>query len=193
MKFFSNKRNGFTLIELLMVISIISLLSTIILASLSTARSKSRDATRIASLRQMANALEIYYLNNNYTYPLPSPAGWVYSCPSPGANWIKNGVDTTWSNAIISSQPHDPKESGCVGNGSPFDATLAAGSPTGYAYYSLDGKQYSLVARLENDTQYDIQSTCQKSIANGAYLYSSCGNPNLGWYQYTYYRDSSYK
>jgi prepilin-type N-terminal cleavage/methylation domain-containing protein len=193
MKLFYNNKRGFTLIELLMVISIISLLSTVLISSLASARSKSRDATRIAALRQVANALELYYLNNNFTYPVSSPAGWVYSCPTPGTNWIKNGVDTNWSSGYITIQPHDPKEAGCVGNGSPFDPTVVAGSPTGYAYYSLDGKQYSLVARLENDTQYDIQSTCQRSIANGAYLSSSCGNPNLGWYQYTYYRDSSYK
>jgi len=51
---------GFTLIELLVVISIIGLLSSIILASLSTARAKARDARRKTDVHQIVNALYLY-------------------------------------------------------------------------------------------------------------------------------------
>ncbi len=60
---------GFSLIELLTVISIIALLSTVVLAALSTARKSARDAQRISMLRQMQTALEFYYHDNNTTYP----------------------------------------------------------------------------------------------------------------------------
>ena len=62
-----SKRTGFTLVELLVVISIVSLLSSVVLASLNSARSKSRDARRVADLKQLQLALELYYdANRNY-------------------------------------------------------------------------------------------------------------------------------
>jgi len=59
---------GFTLIELLVVISIISLLSSIVLASLNSARSKARDAKRIADMHQVELAMAQYYDTYGY-YP----------------------------------------------------------------------------------------------------------------------------
>ena len=54
-------QNGFTLIELLVVISIISLLSSIVITSLNSARSKSRDIRRISDLREVRNAMFLCY------------------------------------------------------------------------------------------------------------------------------------
>jgi len=54
-------RRGFTLIELLVVIAIIGMLTSVIIASLSSARVKSRDSRRIADLKQVQIALELYY------------------------------------------------------------------------------------------------------------------------------------
>lgn len=62
------KEQGFTLIELLVVIAIIGLLASVVLASLSTARQKGRDARRIADLREVQTALELYYSDHN-AYP----------------------------------------------------------------------------------------------------------------------------
>ncbi len=64
----SNKNYGFTLIELLVVIAIIGILAAVVLVSLNSARSKSRDARRIADVRQVMTALELFY-NDNNRYP----------------------------------------------------------------------------------------------------------------------------
>ena len=48
---------GFTFIELLVVIAIIGLLATTILARLSSARVKGRDANRVGALQEMAKAI----------------------------------------------------------------------------------------------------------------------------------------
>src|SRR3989338_2157134 len=64
-----NKQKGFTLIELLVVIAIIGILSSVVLASLNTARQRGRDARRISDVKQTQLALELYY-DSNQTYPL---------------------------------------------------------------------------------------------------------------------------
>lgn len=56
---------GFTLIELLVVISIISLLSSVVFASVNSARKKGRDAARVANVKSLKTALELYYDDNN--------------------------------------------------------------------------------------------------------------------------------
>lgn len=65
----SNKnKKGFTLIELLVVIAIIGLLSAIVMASLTNARSQSRDSKRFSELRQIQYALALYF-DKNGLYP----------------------------------------------------------------------------------------------------------------------------
>lgn len=59
---------GFTLIELLVVIAIIGILSSVVLASMNSARKKARDARRQADLKSLQLALESYY-DTASTYP----------------------------------------------------------------------------------------------------------------------------
>ncbi|MFA6995612.1 MAG: prepilin-type N-terminal cleavage/methylation domain-containing protein [Patescibacteria group bacterium] len=61
-------KSGFTLIELLVVIAIIGLLSTISILALNSARARARDAKRVADVKQIQTALEMYY-NDVSTYP----------------------------------------------------------------------------------------------------------------------------
>ena len=65
---------GFTLIELLVVIAIIGILSSVVLASLNSARVKGRDAARISNVKSLETAMELYY-NDNGGYPTSNGSG----------------------------------------------------------------------------------------------------------------------
>lgn len=80
---------GFTLIELLVVVAVIGLLASIAVVALQNTRAEARDTKRIADMRQIYTALEIY--NEQYgEYPPntghglnncggPPPMGWIHS------------------------------------------------------------------------------------------------------------------
>ena len=105
---FTQKQKGFTLIELLVVIAIIGILSSVVLASLNSARQKSRDARRISDLKQLQLALEMSYdADESYPSTASSTAG------------LK-------TDGYIPSVPVDPKDGssysyGAASDGSGYD------------------------------------------------------------------------
>ena len=73
----SSLSSGFTLVELLVVIAIIGVLSTLLLLQLGTARSKARDAKRIADVNQIRSGAELYFDDNGQYPDVPSAANFV--------------------------------------------------------------------------------------------------------------------
>ncbi len=110
-KSIKGSRKGFTLIELLVVIAIIGILSSVVLASLSTARQKSRDAKRISDLGQVQLALELYF-DKVQSYPSTTPticgvAG-ITACASTQAT-AANGYDAAIVGLADTQQKFLPK------------------------------------------------------------------------------------
>ena len=64
---------AFTLIELLVVIAIIGILTALAVVSLQNSRRSARDAKRIADVKQIQIALELYYQDNNSYPPTLNP------------------------------------------------------------------------------------------------------------------------
>lgn len=98
---YPNKK-AFTLIELLVVIAIIGLLSTISIIALNQARAKARDSKRLADIRQIRTALEVYFDKNGH-YP-------TYATLSTRCNTtLDNSLSPLISEGLMSSIPTDPK------------------------------------------------------------------------------------
>jgi len=65
------KKRGFTLIELLVVIAIIGILSGIVIAGLDKARQSARDTRRVADIKNLQLALQLYYVDQSIPqYPV---------------------------------------------------------------------------------------------------------------------------
>jgi prepilin-type N-terminal cleavage/methylation domain-containing protein len=84
---YSSNQKGFTLIELLVVIAIIGVLSTLAIVALGGARAKARDSRRVADIKQLATALELYYADNN-SYPAIITPGEALKSPSGDTTYL---------------------------------------------------------------------------------------------------------
>ncbi|WKZ24506.1 MAG: prepilin-type N-terminal cleavage/methylation domain-containing protein [Patescibacteria group bacterium] len=116
-------KKAFTLIELLVVIAIIGILSTLVVLALGNSRTSARDAKRLNDLKAMANALELYYANNNQ-YPASitpgqplEQGGIVYMSKVPN-----NPIPRTDSNCpdqeyrYLSNSPQNYSIISCIGS-----------------------------------------------------------------------------
>lgn len=108
----NNQRSGFTLIELLIVIAVIGILAGGILTLLNPFEqfAKAQDSERKNTLRELANALERYYIEKGQ-YPIA--VNWFSSEPGDNApNGLGNNGD--WIPGLLASKeitrlPRDPK------------------------------------------------------------------------------------
>lgn len=160
-------KRAFTLIELLVVVAIIALLSSIILASLNTARSKGNDGKRVSDLREVQKALEGYAGDNGGSYP-STGGSWRSQCSSAGAyspQYVAPGLVPNY----ISQFPADPEMNTTAG--------------TCCYYYVSDGTDYDMM-----DFNCSTAGTSNASLASlkdpvytSAWSVSTPGAQGKGW------------
>ena len=142
MSIFFQPRRGFTLIELVVTIAIIGLILSFLVAGLTSARVKSRDAKRIGDIQTIQSALEHYAFGEaGHSYP-----------------------DTIYGNPVFSQYlavtPSDPKgnpynyvKSACLTKGSSDGTSTFApvSDPTTCVRPNQQYGAYGLHALLENN------------------------------------------
>ncbi|MCI0597785.1 type II secretion system GspH family protein [Candidatus Parcubacteria bacterium] len=139
MKFASktDSARGFTLIELLVVIAIIGILSSVVLASLNTARSKGTDAKIQSELRSVAVNAEIYYDNNGNRYQTGSTA--VTSCTAANTLFTSTNPNVVQiiGDLTSASPAYDPV-CGVDATGSAYAISHRLTSPATALYFCVD-------------------------------------------------------
>ncbi|MFA6432219.1 MAG: type II secretion system protein [Candidatus Paceibacterota bacterium] len=97
-----HKSRGFTLIELLVVMSIVSVLSSLIIASMSAARNQAKNARMIESVGQLRNLFEQGWNGNSYTdFAYASDAGSMGFTSVVATNSFTNPKITSTINDIL--------------------------------------------------------------------------------------------
>ena len=119
-------RRGFTLVELLVVIAIISLLSSIVLASLNTARAKGRDAKRISDMQEFRKAVALYY-DDNGKFPQNANLGAGQSIDVATPPAYPSSVMTQLA-PYLKATPIDPLGNSWYGSGGVYQYVTQQGS-----------------------------------------------------------------
>lgn len=147
---------GFTLIELLVVMAILGILATVLVGGFQSAQFRGRDAQRKSDLKQLSNALELFY-NDYGFYPSGDSSGSILACPyssdvSLACKW-GSGIFTDSKTVYFKSMPQDPS----IGQ---------------YFYRVVSGsgnKKFQIFAHLENPKD----SGC---------IGGDCANPGINYY-----------
>ena len=163
----NNKQKGFTLVEMIMVVVIIGILAGVVITviNIPLQQRRSRDARRIADLKMVQSALELYF-SDKRSYPIVSSFDRV--------NTVLNVSLVT--GGYISDLPKDPRDgtqasSGITCGGDTFGKTQHA-----YRYKSdLSGGKYVLMAIMET-TERASESLCKnlRNCQSGSGL--TCGD-----------------
>ncbi len=191
------KKQGFTLIELLVVIAIIGILATLAVVSLQNARKNARDAKRIADVKQMQTALELYF-NDNGQYPTEVTSTIAYgdsiymavvpSAPTPPDGDCAEG-DNTYSYSPAGSENESYEISFCLGgpisnlsSGDKVATPAGIADPSVIIQYTLTliKTGYGSGTVISSPSGINCGSTCSYDFNDGASVVLTADSIDVG-------------
>jgi prepilin-type N-terminal cleavage/methylation domain-containing protein len=174
-------KRAFTLVEILVVVSIISMLSSVVIATITPARARARDTARIQQIRQLDLAIQLYKANTGHAPDLSAGCKIqqqamqhdqaVSACVAISTQGVAG--DTPWSRLksdlapYISSLPSDPCGANC---------TSTSGYPVGYTYVAPAAMQYFCQSDcVADDSSYQVYAALEttSSLSGGGSSSSS--------------------
>ncbi|MDO8520569.1 MAG: type II secretion system protein [bacterium] len=174
LKSLKSSKKGFTLIELLVVIAIIGILSSVVLASLSTAREKSRDAKRISDVGQIQLALELFF-DSVQSYPSTTPTcvGSTPLCAGDDA-----AVELVTVSGFLPQRPLPPAGSAAV---YAYKGVISTGATCTYAGTGNACVGYALGIDLERTDNVVLAVDAEQIVDDGSNdFYGSSGTTCVG-------------
>lgn len=159
---------AFTLIELLVVIAIIGLLSSVVIASVNSARKRARDAKRREDLKTIQLALENYF-DDHHQYPATT-AGFT-SEPLDAIGGFEHPGEDAWIPGLvpdyIKKLPRDPSGAQNIPCWSHYRAYLYYSNGSGYYILSHCAPESSDAFSATNTLVDPVRPTWAWKICSG--------------------------
>jgi prepilin-type N-terminal cleavage/methylation domain-containing protein len=168
-----NLQKAFTLIELLIVIAIIAIVATLSVLALNSARVKARDAKRVADIKQIRSALELYNSDHD---AYPPTANFIIGQALTGVD-SKTGEVKTYINSIPSSPK--PADGDCDNQNNDYSYVLS--SANSYVLnYCLGGKAGEIQEGLNTASQAGMYIASSSGSGSGDNsCVSNCASSSL--------------
>lgn len=170
---------GFTIVELLIVIVVIAILATISIVAYTGIQARARDSGRIAKVKDIAKALELYKIDNGGYPNIPDGNGQETTSGSQTENWGHNDRLKILTDALAPYATFDPTSlsNATQGNYYYYYTSLAANNNQSYGLMVYvegtggqgDGGYYTNAYEVGPDPRY-----CMNTYTGGgaAWRYS---------------------
>ncbi len=126
-------KKGFTLIELLVVIAIIGILSSVVLASLNSARGKGANAAIKSNLANLRAGAEMFYDTGSTYSGVCNSSQFTTASTSMAASMTCVDSATAWSASAVLKVTDGTNTSWCVSSSGASKGTTTAGTASATA------------------------------------------------------------
>jgi type II secretion system protein G len=175
----NKQQSGFTIVELLIVIVVIGILAAITIVAYNSVQVKARDSTRIAKVKSISKAIELYRADNDRYPAIQDGNGRETTCGSQTENWGHCDRNQTLSALLAPYMKIDP-------------TSLSDATQGNYYYFytsqSSDNYQtYGLMVYLEGNSGQNDGGYFSNAYEVGpkpSYCMSTYTGTNANWTAY---------